>query len=187
VADLTNVEAVKAYAGVRGSADDARILGLVGAISAYVAGLIGHDYEGGTITAETHSGPVSGAVVLAKPAATISAVRELGTTVDPSGYALEGDALLWRKAGTSVVGWAEGRQAIEVDYVTLSDVPSDLELAAREACAFMVKQTGWLAGGNRLGLSAQANADTGSADYFAQTLAKLPAFGAIVRLHRRVF
>jgi hypothetical protein len=183
MADLCTLEAVKGYAGVRSSGDDAAIANVIAAVSALIAGHIGHDYEGDTITAETHRPPFSGAVVLRKPAASVSAVRVRGTALAGSTYRLRDDRLLDRLQSSEPIAWSSG-QRIEVDYVTASDVPADLALAAAEISAFVWKQTGEDTGGARLGLSAQANADTGSADYFAQAIKQLPVARMALRNHR---
>lgn len=183
--DLTTTEAVKAYAGVKGTGDDARIAGVVSAVSAMLSDIVGHDYDGGTIVAEKHTAPMSGAVVLDSPAASIDAIREGTGTVAASDYELEGERLVWRLSADQVTSWAKGARYIEVDYTLVSTIPVDLELAARESSAFMVKQSAFVAGGSRLGLSAQANGDTGSADYFAQQLKALPFTSLALRRYRR--
>jgi hypothetical protein len=187
MADLTTLAAVKAYAGVSGSGDDTAISGIVAAVSALIHELVGHDYDGDTITGEVHSGPVSGAVVLEKPVASIGAVVEGETTLDSGAYELESERLLWRKSIGGTIPWANGTRNIAVTYTTTSTVPADLELAAREVCAFMVKQSNiGSAGAARLGLSAQANVDTGSADYFVQALRQLPFASLTLRRFMRV-
>ncbi len=187
MADLTTLAAVKAYANVTGSGDDKQIQTLVGAVSMLIHGIIGIDYEGETITAEKHSGPSSGLILLEKPAAVIDEVREDSTTLDSSAYELENERLLYRLSGGKSGPWAFGLRNVEVDYTTTTEVPEDLELAARESCAFMVKQTAWTAGAARMGLSAQANADSGTADYFAQSLRELPMTKATLDRYKRFY
>jgi hypothetical protein len=145
---------------------------------------VGHDYEGSILLAEKHSGAISGGIVLRYPAASIEAVRVTGGTVPVSGYSLEGERLLYRYDSSGTIAWERGQRNVEVDYTTTNVVPTDLELAAREICAFMLKQSAHIAGGARLGLSAQANADTGSADYFVQALSQLPFAARVLDRHR---
>lgn len=185
MADLTTTAAVKAWAGITGSGDDSAIDGIVTACSALLHGIVGHDYESTGVTAEHHSGAASGAIVLKKPAASITEVREGTVTLDSDAYELESERLLWRKANGYAADWAVGRRNIEVDYTPTSTVPADLELCAREVCAWIVKQSGLDSGASRLGLSAQANADTGTADYFAQALRQLPMSNATLRRYKR--
>ena len=184
MADLTTIEAVKGYAGVQGSADDVALATVVAGVSALIAEQVGHDYEGETITAELHVAPFSGRIVLDKPAATIDAVRVSGSALAASGYRLRNGRILERVADSVAIGWATG-VAIEVDYETVSTIPADLALCAAEVSAFVWKQTGETTGGSRLGLSAQANGDTGSADYFAQAISQLPVSRMALRNHRR--
>jgi len=183
MADLTTVAAVKSYAGVTGSGDDSQIAGIVSAVSALIAGQVGHDYEGDAVTAESHTAPFSGSIILRKPAASITAVRVSGSTIAAAGYRLKDGRLLERLSSGLPTVWAES-SVIEIDYLTLSAVPFDLELAAREIGAFVLKQSSLPGGGSRLGLSAQANGDTGSADYFVQALAQLPVSRMALRNHR---
>ena len=49
---------------------------------------------------------------------------------------------MFRLASGDVVGWTAGIRHISIDYTTTEGVPADLELAAREASAFMLKQSG---------------------------------------------
>lgn len=149
--------------------------------------MIGATYDPDPITAEVHSGPYTRALVLDQAPDSITEVRVAGTIVTEYEFPT-GSRLLYRMDDSSVqtVAWESGQRNIEVDYVPISTVPADLELAAREISAFMVKQTSLSAGGSRLGLSAQANADTGSADYFAQTLRALPMAEATLKRYRRV-
>lgn len=187
MADLTTTAAVKAYAGVTGADDDAAIGVVVSAVSALIHEMIGHDYEAGPVTGEVHSAPVSGAIVLEKPAASITTVVESSTTLASTGYELEGERLLWRKASAGTVDWTSGIRNVVITYATVSTVPDDLELAAREVGAFMIKQSNiGSAGGARLGLSAQANVDTGSADYFVQALRKLPFTSLTLKRYQRL-
>jgi len=185
MAKLTTVAKVRAYAGVTSSSDDDVIGGFVDAVSALIASQVGHDYEGDTVTAEPHTAPFSGALVLEKPASSITAVRVSGSVVAASGYRLNGSKLLDRLSSGIPTAWLDS-VPIEVDYVTVSDIPADLELAAREIASFVLKQSSVTAGGSRLGLSAQANADTGSADYFTQALLELPVARMALRNHRQV-
>lgn len=185
MADLTTTGAVKAYAGVKGSGDDQEIQGLVGAISSYLHGRVGHDYEGTAIVAEHHSSPASGALVLEKPAAAIDAVRVGTGTIAASGYELQGQRLVYRLSSGETIDWTAGVRNIEVDYTPTTEVPEDLELAARELAAFMLKQSALEGGASRFGLSAQASGDTGSADYFVQALAQLPFAAAVLRRYSR--
>ena len=184
MADLTTIEAVKGYAGIKGSADDAALLTVISGVSALIAEQIGHDYEGDTVTAEIHLAPFSGRIVLEKPAAVIDSVRVSGTTLAASGYRLKGTRLLERLSEGIHAAWSTGVK-IEIDYETVSKTPADLAHCASEVAAFIWKQTGEATGGSRLGLSAQANADTGSADYFAQAIAQLPVARMALRNHRR--
>lgn len=186
MADLTSTADVKAYLGVSGSGDDTLIGEIVSAVSAHIHGLVGHDYEAGPVSSEHHSAPISGAIVLDKPAASITTVVENTTTLDVGAYELEGDRLLYRKANGETVAWSTGsRRNIEVTYATVTTIPDDLAMAAREVCAFMFKQTGAAQGGGRLGLSAQANQDAGTADYFAQALRQLPLSSVVLARYRR--
>ncbi len=186
MADLTTVAAVKAFAGVTGTGADPTIGGLVTAVSALMHGIVGHDFEGTPIVAEKH-GPVFRDVVLEKPAASIQEVRR-GTNVlvDGTDYALDGDRVLVRLDGSYRTAWVLKPWELEVDYTPVSVVPDDLELAARMATAFTWKQSAENGGGARLGLSAQANTDAGTADYFAQTLRALPFVNETLRRYRRV-
>lgn len=184
MADLTTVSEVKAYAGVTGQGDDARIESIVSAVSAAISGYIGNSFDAQPIVGERTDHPL-GAVLLERPAASIDAVRVNGATLSASGYRLQGDRVLWREAD-SYGGATSWGGVVEVDYTPTSSVPDDLEFAAREIAAFMVKQSGLSVGSGRLGLSAQANADTGSADYFTQSLRQLPASRMILGRYRRV-
>lgn len=186
MADLTTVAAVKAYAGIAGSEDDGPIGTIVAGVSTLLHGLVGHDYEGEVITGENHTAPFSGAIVLRKPAQAIDEIRERKSTLAASAYELIDERLVWRLNLGDTVGWTnDGARSIEVDYTTTDQVPKDLELAAREVAAFMVKQSGLSAGGSRMGLSAQSNADAGTADYFAQALAQLPFVQLVLRRFKR--
>jgi hypothetical protein len=185
MADLTTTGAVKAYAGVKASDDDQSIQAIVSAVSVYLHDRVGHDYDGDAITSEHHTTPASGALVLEKPAATIDAVRVGTGTIAASGYELEGERLLYRLASGETVDWARGVRNIEVDYTPTTDVPKDLELAAREVAAFVLKQSSLSGGASRFGLAAQANGDSGSADYFVQALNQLPFAAAILRRYTR--
>lgn len=185
-ADLTTTQAVKEYAGISASStDDAKIDVLVSAVSEWVAEFIGHDYGGDAILAETHAGAITGAILLRRPAASISAVRERGVALAASAYALEGERLLWRVSGDDVVPWAVGDRSVEVDYTTTDDLPADVEFAARELCAFIVKQSSWSVGAARFGLRAQSNAEAGNADYFVQSLSQLPFASAVLERRRQ--
>ena len=186
MANLTTTALVKGYANISDSADDQAIMGIISAVSVHLHDLVGHDYEGAALTGEHHSAPYSGAVVLHKPAASIDAIREGGTTLAATGYELEAERLVWRLASGLTVDWGAGKRNIEVDYTTTTEVPEDLELAAREVSAFMVKQSALAAGGSRMGLSAQANSDSGSADYFVQAINQLPFASAVVRRYQRL-
>lgn len=174
MADFTTSALVKEYAGITSGADDASIASIIGAVSAMLSTLVGHDFDGAVITGELHSWPPSSALVLRKPAASIEAVREAGTTLAPTDYQLVDERILYRLAGGVSAEWLLGRRNIAIDYTTTGEVPSDLELASTEVCAFMVKQSALGVGSARLGLSGQANGDTGSAEYFAQTVRQLP-------------
>jgi len=185
MADLTTTARVKAYAGVKPAGDDQSIQAIVTAVSVYLHDRVGHDFQGDAITAEHHGSPVSGAVVLDKPAATIDAVRVGTGTIAASGYELSGERLLYRLSSGETVDWTPGIRNIEIDYTPTTDVPADLELAAREISAFMVKQSALQGGASRFGLSAQANGDSGSADYFVQALAQLPFASSILRRYTR--
>lgn len=183
MSDLTTVEAVKGYAGIKSSADDAAIATVVRGVSALIAAQVGHDFEGEGIAGEPHYAPYSGAIIIDKPASAVAAVRVSGTTIDSSGYRLRNNRMLERLSGGSPIAWTVGA-TIEVDYVTTSEIPADLGLAAAEIAAFVWKQTNEASGGGRLGLSAQANGDSGSADYFTQSLTKLPVARMALRNHR---
>jgi len=185
MADLTTTAAVKAYAGVSGSGDDTAIGVLVTAISEVIAGVVGHDYAGATHTSEVYSGPVSGAIVLQAPAASITTVVEGTTTLGASDYELDGERLLYRKASSVASAWAEGNRNVAITYVDTSTVPADLELAARELGAWVLKQSHFDTGSGRLGLAAQANADSGAADYFAQALEELPLLAFTMKRYKR--
>jgi len=185
LSDLTTVEAVKAYAGVTVGGDDQAIAGIVSAVSGFMHGVIGHDYEGEVLTGEHHSGSDALAIVLDKPAASVQAVRDGTTTLAASTYELQAGRLLYRLASGVTVAWAPGVRNIEVDYTTTEAIPSDLELAARELAAFMVKQGVFSeAGGGRMGLAAQANPDSGAADYFVQAISQLPFASLILKRYR---
>lgn len=183
MADLTTIAAVKSYAGVTGSGDDSQISAIISAVSSLIAGQIGHDYEGNAVTAEFHTAPFSGSIILRKPAESITAVRVSHSVIAAAGYRLSDGRLLTRLASGLPTVWS-GSSVIEVDYLTVSAVPADLELAAREIGAFVLKQSSLPGGGSRLGLSAQANGDTGSADYFVQALKQLPVSRMALRNHR---
>lgn len=187
MADLTTTALVKSYANIADSADDQAIAGIISAVSVHLHDLVGHDYEGDALIAEHHSAPYSGALVLHKPAASIDAIRENGTPLGSSNYELENERLVWRLASGLSVAWGAGKRSIEVDYTTTTEVPKDLELAAREVSAFMVKQSALASGGSRMGLSGQANADSGSADYFVEALNQLPFSGAVLKRYQRLF
>ena len=183
MANLTTVAAVKSYAGVTGSGDDSQISAIVSAVSSLIAGQVGHDYEGNAITGESHTAPFSGSIILRKPAESITAVRVSGSTLAAADYRLKDSRLLTRLASGLPTVWSAST-VIEVDYLTVSAIPVDLELAAREIGAFILKQSSLPGGGSRLGLSAQANGDTGSADYFVQALKQLPVSRMALRNHR---
>ncbi len=185
MAALTTADRVKAYANVKTSVDDASIEGIIDAVSALLHDRIGHDFEGTAIVAEHHSHPYSGALILARPVESIQAVRENGTTLAASGYELQGERLLYRLGSGKTIGWAPGVRSIEVDYTPTSTVPADIELAAREVSAFMLKQSALAVGGGRMGLSGQANADAGSADYFIQALDQLPMASMVLAKYQR--
>lgn len=176
-ADLTNTAAVKAYAGVQSSGDDSAIGGIVSAVSALFHAWIGHDFDGTPIVGEAHEPPASGVILLRKPAASISAVREGGATLSGSAYRFTSTRMLARLAAGRPSPWLD---AVQVDYTPISTVPKDLEIAAREACAWIVKQSSLSTGGARLGLSAQSNADTGNADYLIQRIDRLPLTRAVI-------
>ncbi len=173
MADLTTTAAVKAYAGISGSGDDTAIDGIVSAVSELIGNAIGNNYPGGSVTDELHFAPASGAIVLRYPAASLTSVAVSGTALAAGDYELVDSRLIFRLANGARTDWTQGAR-ITATYTRESTVPTDLELAAREACAFVVKQTGLDSGGSRLGLGAQSNADTGTADYFTQALATLP-------------
>ena len=186
MSDLTTRAAVKSYAGVTSNNDDGPISGIVSAVSVLLHGMVGHDYSGEAITGEHHSGPMSGALVLDRPAQSIEEVREGSDTLAATGaYELSRERLVHRLSSGATVSWASGVRNIEVDYTTIDRVPADLEFAAREICAFMVKQSGWGVGSSRMGLSAQANADSGNADYFTQAIRKLPMAKATLARYAR--
>lgn len=185
MADLTTRADVKAYAGVTSGSDDGPIGALVSAVSVLLHGMVGHDYEGEAIVGEHHSGPVSGALVLDKPALSIEEVREGSTTLAAGAYELSRQRLLYRISSGASVAWESGVRNIEIDYTTTHEVPADLEFAAREIAAFMVKQAGWGTGASRMGLSAQANADSGNADYFTQAIRNLPMAKATLARYAR--
>ncbi len=185
MADLTTTAAVKGWAGITTSGDDSVIDGVVSAVSALLHGIVGHDYEGTPIVGETHAGSRHGIIILEKPAVTIEEVREVGDVVDPSAYVLDQGRGLYRIEGGGLAPWAWGRRSVEVDYTPESVVPDDLELMAREVCAWIWKQSGHDTGASRLGLSAQANADTGTADYFAQALRQLPMANTTLKRYKR--
>ena len=183
--DLTTRADVKLYAGVTSGSDDGPISALISAVSVLLHGMVGHDYEGEAITGEHHSGPMSGALVLDKPAQSIEEVREGSDTLATGAYELSRERLVHRLSSGATVSWASGVRNLEVDYTTIDRVPADLEFAAREICAFMVKQSGWRVGSSRMGLSAQANADSGNADYFTQAIRKLPMAKATLARYAR--
>lgn len=185
MADLTTTAAVKAYARVTGSGDDAAIGGIVAAVSSLLHGIIGQTFDATPIIDERHDIPASGFVVLAFPAASIEAVREGSATLAASGYRHlgVGSRLVQRMAGGRPVPWSD---FASIDYTPPGTVPADVELAAREAAAWVLKESGLESGSARLGLTAQANADSGSADYFIRRIEELPIVRSMIRRYGRM-
>lgn len=185
MADLTTTAAVKAFAGVTGSGDDSAIGGIVSAVSAVLHEIIGHTYDATPIVAELHPKPPTQYLVVRRPIASVSAVREAGETLAASSYRLPGagSRLLERRAGGGSVVWLG---EVEVDYTPTATVPANVELAAREAAAWVVKESALAAGASRLGLTAQANPDSGNADYFVRSIGDLPLVRELMRSHRRL-
>ena len=184
MADLTTTAAVKAFAGVTGSGDDSAIGGIVSAVSSMFHEIIGHTYDATPIVAELHARPPTPYVVVRRPIASVSAVREAGETLAASGYRAQvGTRLLERRASGESTPWVG---EVEVDYTPTSTVPADVELAAREAAAWVVQESGLGSGASRLGLTAQANPDSGNADYFVRKIGDLPLVRELMRSHRRL-
>jgi hypothetical protein len=183
MADLTTTAAVKAFAGVTGSGDDAAIAGLVTAVSAILHSIVGHTFDATPVAGEIHPVPPTPFVILEKPVASVTTVREGGQVLAASGWRrLTGSRIVERLAGSVSTPWLD---EISVDYVPTSVVPADLELAAREATAWVIKESGLASGGSRLGLNAQANSDSGNADYFVKRIEELPIVASIVRRYGR--
>lgn len=183
MADLTTTAAVKAFAGVTSSGDDSAIGGIVAAVSAILHGIIGHDFSGTPIAAELHEQPPTAFLLLDRPVASVQTVREAGQALASTGWRwIPGSRLIERRAGNVSTPWA-GEASI--DYTPASSVPADVELAAREAAAWVLKESGLTTGASRLGLTAQANADTGNADYFVRRIEDLPCVKTIVRRYGR--
>lgn len=184
MANLTTLDAVKAFAGVTGSGDDSAINGIIAAVSSLLHGIVGQTFDGNAITGEFHPIPASTHIVLEQPAASIQAVREGTATLAASGYRHMGPGS--RVIGREANGWPIKWSApITVDYTPPTAVPADLELAAREAAAWVLKESALTAGASRLGLTAQANADSGNADYFVRRIEELPIVRAIIRRYGR--
>jgi hypothetical protein len=183
LADLTTVAAVKAFAGVTSSSDDAAIGGIVGAVSTILHGIVGHTYDATPIAGELHEVPPTAFVILDRPIATVTTVREGGQVLASTGWRrIAGSRLVERLAGSVGTPWTA---EISVDYTPASTVPADLELAAREAAAWVLKESGLSTGGSRLGLNAQANSDSGNADYFVKRIEELPVVRSIIRRYGR--
>lgn len=185
MADFTTTAAVKAFAGVQGSGDDAAIGGLVTAVSAVLAELVGHDYSAAAIVGEIIRQPPTPFAITARPISSVSAVREAGVLLAASGYrAVAGTRILERRGSAAyAVNWGG---EVSVDYTPTSTVPADLELAAREATAWVIKESGLVAGASRLGLTAQANPDSGNADYYVRKVQDLPIVRAVLATRRRM-
>lgn len=183
MADLTTTAAVKAFAGVTGSGDDAAIAGIVAAVSSMLHGIVGHDFSATAVVAELHPTPPSAFVVLDKPVGTVTTVREGGQVLAASGWRhVAGTRLVERRASSESVSWSA---EVSVDYTPSATIPADLELAARECSAWVVKESGLASGSSRLGLTAQANADSGNADYYIKRLEELPMVRAVIRRYGR--
>lgn len=183
MADLTTTAAVKAFAGVTGSGDDSAIGGIVAAVSAFLHGIVGNTFDSTPIAAELHAQPPSALVLLNRPILTVTTVREAGQVLAASSWrAYVGTRLVERLASGAPTPWAG---EVSIDYTPASAVPADLELAAREAAAWVLKESGLTSGASRLGLTAQANADTGAADYFVRRIEQLPIVAAAIRRYGR--
>lgn len=183
MADLTTTAAVKAFAGVTGSGDDTAIGVIVSAVSAFLHGIVGNTFDPAAITGELHARPPSALVLLKRPLASVTTVREAGQVLGASSWrAYAGTRLVERMASGAPTPWAG---EVSVDYTPASAVPADLELAAREAAAWVIKESGLTSGASRLGLTAQANADTGAADYFVRRIEQLPIVAGAIRRYGR--
>lgn len=180
MADLTTTAAVKAFAGVTSAADDAAIAVIVSAVSAILHGIVGNTFDGTPIVGEFHGLPASTFVVTERPAASVQAVREGANTLAATGWRHmgPGSRVIGREASGLPIAWTA---PVSVDYTPTSTVPADVELAAREAAAWVLKESGFGTGASRLGLTAQANADSGSADYYVRRIEELPIVRALIR------
>lgn len=184
MADLTTTALVKAFAGVTGSGDDSAIGGIVSAVSSMLHAIIGHTFDATPVLGEVVAQPPTQFLLVSKPIASVQAVREAGETLAVSSYRpLVGSRLLERREGGASTPWLG---EVEVDYTPTSTIPTDIELAAREAAAWVVKESGLGSGASRLGLTAQANPDSGNADYFVRRIGDLPLVRELIRSHRRL-
>lgn len=183
MADLTTVAAVKSFAGVTTSGDDSAIAGIVAAVSSILHGIVGHTFDATVVTGEIHEKPPTAFVILDKPVASVTTVREGGQVLASTGWRrITGSRLVERLVSGRSTPWLD---EISVDYTPTSIVPADLELAAREASAWVLKESALPTGGSRLGLNAQANSDSGNADYFVQRIEALPIVRSIIRRYGR--
>lgn len=183
MANLTTLAAVKAFAGVTGSGDDSEITGIVAAVSSILHGIVGHTFDSAPVTAEIHATPPTPYLVLDLPVASVQTVREAGQALAASGWRWHtGSRVIERRSSSLPVSWSG---EASVDYTPLSTIPADLELAAREAAAWVLKESALGSGASRLGLTAQANADSGSADYYVRRIEELPCVRAVIRRYGR--
>jgi hypothetical protein len=186
MADFTLLADVKAFAGVTAATWDTEIGGIISAVSAMLARHVGHDYDA-TSRTEKISGTRQPAVIVSRPIQTLTSVAldDTTLTVDDDYEFTVGQRAIYRLASGLGSIWELGNRNVTAIYAPVSTVPDDLELAAREASAFVWKQS-HQSGASRLGLENKGN-DTGGLSQYITDILTLPVVQTVVRERRPVY
>jgi len=164
--DLTSLAAVKLYAGITGTGDDALIQTVLSAVSEAIHRVLRYRASEVVRTLELYSGHgVTDALLLRhRPAGTLVAVQIDAVAQDLTDFLLDAEAgILYRTEG---VAWPRGRRNIGVSYTSgyaPGVIPGDLGMAA-------VKQTVYELGlskvrGDRIGEDSAVNPDGSTTSY----------------------
>ena len=150
--DLTTLQAVKDWAEVKGAGDDAIIQAAITGFSKYVQVRTGRDALASIQGfVDVYDGNGSQRMLLRNyPITELTSVMVDGATADiAASYGIAGVAIIEKAQGIGFVFGSSGRFGsgfgnIQVAYSAgYSEVPADLEIAAREAVATNYKRRAW--------------------------------------------